>query len=121
MLTKLIPLALIVGLGAAGAPKMADQMDYLTNFAKITATHAELSNYKKLLIIEMIEYGRAPVDGEWQQIIRSQIDGGERDPLVDMWGYYVNYWYQDWDFALFSAGPDATLNTDDDVVVRYNQ
>lgn len=121
MLTKLIPLALIVGLGAAGAPKMQGQMEYLTNYAKITATHAELSNYKKLMIIEMIEYGRAPNAGEWQHIITSQVEQTDRDPLVDMWGYYISYWSEGWDFALFSAGPDATFNTDDDIVVRYNQ
>lgn len=121
MLTKLIPLALIVGLAAKGGPMMKDQMEYLTNYAKISATHAELSNYKKLMIIEMVEFGRAPNGSEWQEIIRSQVEQTDRDPLVDMWGYYITYWSSEWDFALSSAGPDVTLNTDDDIVVRYNE
>ena len=115
MLAKLIPLAVIGVLGMKGLTLAKDQMAFLQDYTRIATTQSEVSNIKKLLMVEIASDGVVPPD--WEEIVRSQVNAKGRDPVVDVWGNYYNVWEDD-TVTVGSAGPDSNFSTEDDILTR---
>jgi len=116
MLAKLIPLAIIGILGIKGFSLAKDQFAFLSDYTKISTTQHEISNIKKLIMLEVASEGVMPQN--WEEIIRSQVNAKGRDPIVDIWGNYYNVWEDGEMFTVGSAGPDSSFNTEDDILTK---
>jgi hypothetical protein len=115
MLAKLIPIAIIGILGIKGLSLAKDQMAFLSNYTQIATTQHEVSNIKKLLMVELASDGVVPQN--WEEIVRSQVNAKGRDPVVDVWGNYYGVWEED-DITVGSAGPDSSFSTEDDILTK---
>lgn len=115
MLAKLIPLAVIGILGMKGLTLAKDQVAFLQDYTRIATTQSEISNIKKLIMLEIASEGVMPQD--WEEIVRSQVNAKGRDPVVDVWGNYYSVW-EEQDITVGSAGPDSAFSTEDDILTR---
>lgn len=115
MLAKLVPLAIIGVLASKGLTLAKDQFAFLSDYTKISTTQSEMSAIKKLLVLEEAATGSIPQN--WEDVIRSQMDAGDRDPCVDVWGTFYSVWVEN-DVTVGSAGPDASFDTEDDILTR---
>ena len=90
-------------------------MSFISDFPKIATTQSEVSAIKKLMIIEEAATGGFPAD--WEEVVRSQVSAPGRDPCVDVWGSSYGVWVEE-DVIVGSAGPDASFDTDDDILTK---
>lgn len=115
MLVKIIPLLLLTGLTVKGATMGKDQMQYVMNYTKIVATQHEIANLSTVINVELAGTGYLPTVEEWPNVVRSQYNASSRDPIVDLWGYYYDYYPENYSFTITGAGPDNMLGTKDDI------
>lgn len=116
MLAKMIPLVILGVLGVKGFSLARDQMAFFSDYTKISTTQHEITNIKKLLMLEVASEGVFPES--WEEIIRSQVTAPNRDPCVDIWGNYYSVWEEGELFTVGSAGPDSSFNTEDDILTK---
>ena len=116
MLGKLIPIAIIGIIGVKGFTMAQDQMDFFSNYTKISATQRELANIKKMLVLEQSYNGNLPEGDDWKEVVREQTNARGRDPVIDLWENEYMYEPYDEDFCVYSAGPDGDYDSEDDIV-----
>ncbi len=119
LFTKLMTLAIAGGLVAGNADEIERLYYALEKQTQYVSSGMDMRTIGLMLDKDYITKGRYPTEKQFQGWLRKNLkENHVRDVAVDVWGTPLLYEAPDRGkrFRLVSAGPDKTLDTEDDLI-----
>jgi len=120
MMLKLLPVAAMVGGGVANQDEIKEQIDKVTQIAKVVAVQREVDGISKMIYLQYItDEGYLPSERDFADYVRKNMKtkrGVERDTSIDFWENPYVFERDKDGFTVRSAGPDGDYDTDDDII-----
>lgn len=117
--------AIVLGASVVGAskvsPEMASKLTAPVQVVRGVATSVEMQQLQRAIFMNKVGSGEYLPDERFPDFVRENFRSGLKDPLVDSWSRpYLYRRYQN-GFILRSLGPDGIFDSDDDLVLRWEE
>jgi hypothetical protein len=120
-LLKMIPMVAFIGNVASKNDIVKTKYKHYINLAKTVVTQTEVNSLAKMIYLNSLS-GEYLEEKDFNNFIKKNMQvqkGIKRDLLEDMFGKNYKYTKDKKGFTVFSAGPDLSYETEDNIYSGY--
>lgn len=117
--------ALVLGATVVGAskvsPDLGTKLTAPIQVVKGVATSVEMQQLQKAIFMNKVGTDVYLPDEQFPDFVRDHFTSSLKDPLVDSWARPYLYRRTSKGFILRSLGPDGTFDSEDDLVLNWEE